>query len=769
MIRSITYFTVGSLLVALFVGCGVQDEQADVPSDGAIAQRPVDSSQAAIDPAALPEDPSRMAWEPPAEMSPPEPMQAVPDPVSAAPVADPTSSPDAAVRYSLDPTTPRDPAASPDLLAPVDPAVERPDYGAAQPDSIAPYEPLRGSESPRIGDIPFDVQRRAVRERMEPIQAQEVTQMPLNSAQTSETMTIDRPQAVTARVQAPQAAGTSPRLRSSASPSAPSTSSSLLRTPATTLPSTQLPNTRYSPVETPAAEPFAAESPAMRSLAAEPMPEPAAEPATAEPPAMRMLMSNPLPRAAASESAVPAEESMPVEESMLGGGEESVEEALRKESTPLEESLAATPEETTLESEAPEQSADATAAAEAETDEDFETVQVFYATDRQSLGEASSDQLAFVTWGIATLMTVGLGLILAAVGYGRRRSRAMQIAAMCSAGGAAVLGLLTAIAAFQDFTAEKLPETTKIAYGNQRGEVEYGTCEVSIPKNHAVGQLEAPSVLKLDFRENPERHVMLLGVEPLDGEKFFSQVREKVGTSHEQRAFVFVHGYNVTFDDAARRTAQMTYDLKYDGAPIFYSWPSQGGLFQYTIDENNVAWTVPHLKQFLIDVAERSGAKQIHLIAHSMGNRALTSALKELAYIPEIERPKFREVILTAPDVDAEIFKRDIVPAIVKTTDRVTLYASSNDKALASSKQVHGSPRAGESGENLVVVPGIDTIDVSAIDTSLFGLNHSYYGSNDTVLADLFTLLHEAKPPAQRHWLHARMADALPYWEFQRK
>jgi esterase/lipase superfamily enzyme len=34
-------------------------------------------------------------------------------------------------------------------------------------------------------------------------------------------------------------------------------------------------------------------------------------------------------------------------------------------------------------------------------------------------------------------------------------------------------------------------------------------------------------------------------------------------------AFVFIHGYNVSFEDAARRTGQFAYDLKFVGAPIF--------------------------------------------------------------------------------------------------------------------------------------------------------------------------------------------------------
>ena len=35
-----------------------------------------------------------------------------------------------------------------------------------------------------------------------------------------------------------------------------------------------------------------------------------------------------------------------------------------------------------------------------------------------------------------------------------------------------------------------------------------------------------------------------------------------------------------------RRTAQIAYDLKFEGAPIVYSWPSQEGLLSYTVDEN---------------------------------------------------------------------------------------------------------------------------------------------------------------------------------------
>jgi hypothetical protein len=47
------------------------------------------------------------------------------------------------------------------------------------------------------------------------------------------------------------------------------------------------------------------------------------------------------------------------------------------------------------------------------------------------------------------------------------------------------------------------------------------------------------------------------------------------------------------------------------------------------------------------------------------------------------------------------------------------LYASSEDLALVASKSVHGAQRAGDSGPGLVLVPGIETIDATGIDTSL--------------------------------------------------
>lgn len=366
-----------------------------------------------------------------------------------------------------------------------------------------------------------------------------------------------------------------------------------------------------------------------------------------------------------------------------------------------------------------------------------------------------------VGWFLLTAISAVVTLALAVIMVWRAKDRAIAWAMTVGLVTTLGLGAMTIKAHCDAPTnAARLARV----YTGERGELEMGTCQVSIPACHEVGEVESPSVFRLELSEDPRKHVVLMDVKPESADAFSEALKQRVSQSPDKDAFVFVHGYNVTFEAAAQRTAQMAYDLKFPGAPIFYSWPSQGNLLDYTVDETNVAWTVPHLKDFLLTVAQRSGARAVHLIAHSMGNRALTSALQTLSYEQKGGVPLFHEVILTAPDIDADVFRRDIAPAIVKTASRVTLYASSNDEALAMSEKMHGYPRAGDSGAQLVVIPGIDTIDVSSVDTSLLG--HSYYGSNGTVLADLLDLLNGSKPPQQRPWLQPMQLGTMLYWAF---
>ena len=300
-------------------------------------------------------------------------------------------------------------------------------------------------------------------------------------------------------------------------------------------------------------------------------------------------------------------------------------------------------------------------------------------------------------------------------------------------------------------------------FGTNRAPISYGTCNVSIPGKHTTGELEAP-ILRLEFLEDPSKHVVLLDAVVQTKDKFFSDLSARIRTSSGRNAFLFVHGYNVTFRDAARRTAQMSHDLQFDGAPVFYSWPSQGAKVAVTVDEQNIEWAQANIKGFLDDFFGRSDADNVFLIAHSMGNRALTRAVASLLAEKPSIRQRLREVILAAPDIDAEVFRRDIAPALTAWNTPVTLYASSDDLTLEASKKIYGYPRAGDSGQGLVVIPGIETIDATGTDTSLFG--HSYYAHSRSVLNDISNVIRNGMRAEQRSGLRGIDSSRGRYWVF---
>ena len=299
---------------------------------------------------------------------------------------------------------------------------------------------------------------------------------------------------------------------------------------------------------------------------------------------------------------------------------------------------------------------------------------------------------------------------------------------------------------------------------NPTGPMAYGTCTVTIPPNHKVGNIETPSWWRLEFSSNPKSHIILAAIQPGSKAAFFDKMKAVIGATQRKEAFVFVHGYNVTFEAAAKRTAQIAFDLGFDGAPIMYSWPSRGELSAYTKDESNIQWTEPHLQAFLQDIAERSGASAIHLIAHSMGNRALTRAFANLSETQNQQiKEKFKAVILTAPDIDADVFKNQIAPKMLESEVHITLYASSNDKALLASKELHGNPRAGDSGGQLVILDGIETIDASDANTGFLG--HSYFAESRDIITDIFQIFKDGTKAHKRKGLISKQhASGKPYW-----
>jgi esterase/lipase superfamily enzyme len=312
---------------------------------------------------------------------------------------------------------------------------------------------------------------------------------------------------------------------------------------------------------------------------------------------------------------------------------------------------------------------------------------------------------------------------------------------------------------------------TALFYGKGRGDLQYGYLNVTIPQNHKEAELEtqprwAEYIFTLTGESMRRRYVLLDQITPLAKDDFARALRQQVKESSSKDLFIFVHGFNNTFEDAARRAAQMVYDLDFDGTPILYSWPSQGSATAYAVDEAAVGISGRKMADFLETVVAQSGAERIHLLAHSMGNRALIEALQ--TYLakraPEKRRHIFGQIVFTAPDVDRDYFT-DAIDSLRGAAERVTLYASVNDYALRTSQYVHGAPRAGTAGDVIIRLPGLDTIDMSAVPADALG--HSYFAANSGAIYDIFRILWRGDPPQQRCGMSDRKGSGtLTVWWF---
>jgi esterase/lipase superfamily enzyme len=264
--------------------------------------------------------------------------------------------------------------------------------------------------------------------------------------------------------------------------------------------------------------------------------------------------------------------------------------------------------------------------------------------------------------------------------------------------------------------------------------------------------------------EDPTVHVVLLNVGLLDRASFLGRLRERVNVSASKSAFVFVHGYNVSFKDACRQTAQVAWDMKFTGAPIMYSWPSDAALKNYGTDEERMNASVRMLEEFLWTIARDSGAQQVHIVAHSLGSRAVTAALNRMYETRKIREKIFDRVVMAAADIRAELFAHDR-SAVQALSQSVTLYLSDSDVALKASGNVAhpGDRRVGSRPSPMVFYDGIDIVDASSVNYAWLGINHSYWSDKWQAIQDLSDLLrhvsqlrpllNEQPGPTGRYWV----------------
>lgn len=290
----------------------------------------------------------------------------------------------------------------------------------------------------------------------------------------------------------------------------------------------------------------------------------------------------------------------------------------------------------------------------------------------------------------------------------------------------------------------------------------YGKCGVSIPKTHRIGDSKPSFWRRLVHGDRP---LSLDEVSPLEEPAFWSSVAQSLRAdgAGPGDAIVFLHGFNVSFEAAAICAAQIGADLNVPGgAMAFFSWPSHGRVLGYLADEASIEASEVQITSFLEDFVVKAGARRVHLIAHSMGNRGLLRAVNRIATnaVAGAGKP-FGQIILAAPDVDRRTFEM-LHKAYAAVAERTTLYVSSKDHAVRSSRGLHAMDRVGLTPP-VTVLPHIDTVSVTKVDLSFLG--HGYVAGCRPVLTDIHQLLVSDIEPGRRAGLSLLSTPAGPYWE----
>jgi hypothetical protein len=187
----------------------------------------------------------------------------------------------------------------------------------------------------------------------------------------------------------------------------------------------------------------------------------------------------------------------------------------------------------------------------------------------------------------------------------------------------------------------------------------YGMCRVLVPKSHKIGSVGSPWWIRV--LTGTDDRLRLLSIDELDTDAYWVAMRRALQSVDidDHDAVIFIHGYNVSFVDAALRAAQIGFDLSIKGAMTFFSWPSQGTTSGYMADEATIEASEAAIAQFLTDVVTRSNARAVHIIAHSMGNRGVLRAVTRIAANAEEQsRVPFHQIILAAPDIDVDVFQQ---------------------------------------------------------------------------------------------------------------
>ncbi len=299
--------------------------------------------------------------------------------------------------------------------------------------------------------------------------------------------------------------------------------------------------------------------------------------------------------------------------------------------------------------------------------------------------------------------------------------------------GASTVDLLVAT------TRAPVVEPPGVMFGGSRGrDLSFADIVVSIPPNHKPGNVEWPSSPPGD----PQRDFVTLRADKMDLAQAKAMFNARVARTPGHRVLIFVHGYNTRFEEAVYRQVQIVHDAGVNEAPVLFTWPSGGNVADYVYDRDSAMYSRDAFELLLHALVSNKSVGSISILAHSMGNYLTVETLRQMAIRDHGLPAKLKDVMLASPDIDVDVFRRQIaqIDATPRST-QFTLFVSRDDKALGlSSFLARDSTRLGaldptkQPYSEMLQEADVNVIDLTNVESN-DSANHSKFATGEVVSA----------------------------------
>ena len=243
-------------------------------------------------------------------------------------------------------------------------------------------------------------------------------------------------------------------------------------------------------------------------------------------------------------------------------------------------------------------------------------------------------------------------------------------------------------------TGEEGPAESR--FGSEReGALRFGAFDTRIEPTLGLGMLINPS----DWFLNEE--IQLERIRTLEREQLVEELRAQVAASPYRSLLIVVHGFREAYPSALRKTAFLAHVLDIDTPVLVFDWPGDQGssLRGYRRARQVARASGAELAATLRLVIQEVQPDRIWLMANSMGGQVVVDAFHLLYRDADFsDSPtEIENVVLTAADVDHAGFNDQFREEIKALADNITVYVSSNDRALLVSRLINRNKRLGES------------------------------------------------------------------------